>query len=77
MKSIHTLKDENLWNRLAQDDCETTRKLIVSALTRSHNLPVETGFPTAPVSMQWLQRRCQRRPRTSWNTTTDYVRRCC
>lgn len=55
VKSIHTLKDENLWNRLAQDDCETTRKLIVSALTRSHNLPVETGFPTAPVSMQWLQ----------------------
>jgi hypothetical protein len=33
-----------------------TRKLIVSALTRSHNLPVETGFPTDPTSIEWLQR---------------------
>lgn len=56
VKRIHALKGDNLWNRLHASDCETTRKLIVSALTRSHNLPVETGFPTAPVSMEWLQK---------------------
>ncbi len=55
VKQIHALKGENLWNRLAAADCQTTRKLIVSALTRSHNLPVKEGFPTAPVSMEWLQ----------------------
>lgn len=55
VKEVHALRGENLWNRLAMDDCETTRKLIVSALTRSHNLPVVTGFPTAPTSMEWLQ----------------------
>lgn len=56
VKQIHALRGEKLWNRLWEDDCETTRKLIVSALTRSHNLPVETGFPTAPVTMEWLQK---------------------
>ena len=55
VKQVHALKGANLWNRLASQDCETTCKLIVSALTRSHNLPVETGFPTAPVSMEWLK----------------------
>ena len=56
VKQIHALRGEKLWNRLWKDDCKTTRKLIVSALTRSHNLPVETGFPTAPVTMEWLQK---------------------
>ncbi|MGI9466034.1 MAG: twin-arginine translocation signal domain-containing protein, partial [Rubripirellula sp.] len=51
VKQIHALRDENLWKRLDAEDCKTTRKLIVSALTRSHNLPVKDGFPTAPVSM--------------------------
>ena len=55
VREVHALRGENLWNRLGNDDCETTRKLIVSALTRSHNLPVETGFPTDPISMEWLQ----------------------
>ena len=56
VSQIHALRGENLFNRLGKDDCETTRQLIVSALTRSHNLPVETGFPTDPVSMEWFQR---------------------
>ena len=55
VSQIHALRGENLFNRLSKDDCETTRQLIVSALTRSHNLPVETGFPTDPVSMEWFQ----------------------
>jgi hypothetical protein len=56
VKRIHALKGDNLWNRLANSDCEITRRLIVSALTRSHNLPVETGFPSERVTMDWLQR---------------------
>ena len=56
VKQIHALRGENLWKRLAEDDCQTTRQLIVAALTRSHTLPVKDGFPTAPVSMQWLQK---------------------
>jgi hypothetical protein len=56
VRQIHGLRGENLWNRLAKDDCETTRKLIVAALTRSHNLPVRSGYPTDPISFDWLQR---------------------
>jgi len=56
VKQVHALRGQNLWNRLAADDCQTTRKLIVSALTRSHNLPVKDGFPTEPTNMDWLQR---------------------
>jgi len=52
---IQALRGESLFERLAKDDCETTRRLIVSALSRSHNLPVETGYPTAPTSMEWFQ----------------------
>jgi len=55
VKQIHALRGDKLWNRLWENDCEVTRKLIVSALTRSHNLPVEGGFPSAPTSMEWLQ----------------------
>ncbi|NOZ39524.1 MAG: hypothetical protein GXP24_04780 [Planctomycetes bacterium] len=56
VKQIHALRGDKLWNRLWENDCEVTRKLIVSALTRSHNLPVEGGFPSAPTSMEWLQK---------------------
>jgi hypothetical protein len=30
--------------------------LIVAALCRSHNLPVEGGYPTDPVSYEWFRR---------------------
>lgn len=56
VKQIQALRGDNLWNRLWENDCETTRQLIVSALTRSHNLPVETGYPTDQISIEWLQR---------------------
>lgn len=55
VRQVHALKGDNLWRRLEQPDCEVTRKLIVSALTRSHNLPVEGGFPTEATSMQWFK----------------------
>ncbi|MEO2035637.1 MAG: hypothetical protein ABGZ35_26460 [Planctomycetaceae bacterium] len=55
VKQIHALRGENFWNRIWKDDCEDTRRLIVSALTRSHNLPVDTGFPSDATSLEWLQ----------------------
>ncbi len=55
VKQVLALRGDNLWNRLWKNDCEVTRRLIVSALNRSHNLPVMTGFPTDPTSMEWLQ----------------------
>ena len=62
---VHALRGQNLWNRLADNDSETTRKLIVAALTRSHNLPVETGFPSDRVNMEWF--------RNTMPDTTGYI----
>lgn len=56
IRQVHALQGPKLWDRLSAEDCEVTRGLIVAALTRSHNLPVETGFPTAPTSFDWLRR---------------------
>nr|WP_201723932.1 hypothetical protein [Rhodopirellula sp. SM50] len=55
VKRIHALRDANLWDRLASDDCRRTRQLVVAALTRSHNLPVEGGFPTDVPSIDWMR----------------------
>lgn len=56
VSSVQGLRGETLWSRLEQQDCQLTTKLILSALSRSHNLPVEGGFPTEPPSMAWLRR---------------------
>lgn len=53
IRSVHAMRDETLWNYLAGADREITRKLIVAALMRSHNLPVEGGFMTGPVTFEW------------------------
>ena len=55
IKSVHALRGDNLWQALAADDRANTRRLMVAALNRSHNLPVEGGFPTAPVTFEWAK----------------------
>jgi hypothetical protein len=55
IQSVQALKNEPLWSRLAEDDRKITRDLVVAALTRSHNLPVEGGYPTAPVTFDWAR----------------------
>jgi hypothetical protein len=55
IRQVHALRDEKLWARLNEPDCENTRKLIVAALTRSHTLPAEDGFPTDRVSFEWAR----------------------
>ncbi|MDP7633666.1 MAG: hypothetical protein QF402_12025 [Candidatus Latescibacteria bacterium] len=52
---VQALRGENVWARLRSEECRITRDLFVSALTRSHNLPVQGGYPTQPVSLEWAQ----------------------
>jgi hypothetical protein len=51
--SVTALQGDAVWAEMDKSTREDTRKLFVAALTRSHNLPVEGGFPTAPVSYEW------------------------
>ena len=55
IRSVHALKGPPLWEALAVPDREATRRLVVAALTRSHNLPVDGGYPTAPVTFDWAR----------------------
>jgi hypothetical protein len=54
--SVHAVRGEKMWEMLAQENREITQKLVVAALTRSHNLPVEGGYPTDPVTFDWARR---------------------
>jgi hypothetical protein len=56
VRQVQALKGEALWQALAADDRDSTRKLMVAALNRSHNLPVETGYPTDAVTLDWARR---------------------
>lgn len=53
--SIHALRGAKLWEALATPDREVTRQLIVAALCRSHNLPVQGGYPTDRVTFEWAR----------------------
>jgi hypothetical protein len=53
---VAALRGENLWQTLRMEKYKDTRRLIAAALTRSHNLPVDTGYPTAPVSVEWAEK---------------------
>lgn len=56
VRSVHALRGPRMWEALDATDRNITRKLAVSALTRSHNLPVEGGFPTAAVTYEWAKK---------------------
>jgi hypothetical protein len=56
ISSVHALKGDALWSMLESDDRKITRDLFVAALTRSHNLPVEGGFPTGKVTYAWAKK---------------------
>jgi hypothetical protein len=55
IRSVHALRGEPLWAMLDGDNRRVTRDLIVAALCRSHNLPVEGGFPTDRVTYEWAR----------------------
>lgn len=56
IRSVHAVRDEKVWEMLANSDRETTRRLVVSALTRSHNLPVEGGYYTDVITFDWARK---------------------
>jgi hypothetical protein len=55
VRTVHALRGQDFWNHLDREDCEVTRRLVVAALTRSHNLPVQTGYPSEPVTYAWAK----------------------
>jgi hypothetical protein len=55
IESVHAVRDEKLWEMLATPDREVTRRLMVAALCCSHNLPVQGGYPTDPVTFEWAR----------------------
>ncbi len=54
VKSVLALRGDQMWDRAAQR--ETTKRLLVSALSRSHTLPVNEGYQTEAVSFEWARR---------------------
>lgn len=54
VRSVLAVTDDEVWKLL--DEREDTRALFVSALCRSHSLPVETGYPTEKVTFSWARR---------------------
>jgi hypothetical protein len=53
--SVRAAKGEQLWTLLQAPQRMHTRDLFMSALNRSHNLPVDNGYPTAPVTFEWAR----------------------
>lgn len=53
---VLALKGPAMWNALEAGDREATRRLMVAALNRSHNLPVETGYPSDAVTFEWAKK---------------------
>jgi hypothetical protein len=53
ISKVQALRGAAVWDHLSSH--ETTQKLLVAALSRSHTLPVVEGYPTAPVSLDWAR----------------------
>ncbi len=56
IKSVEAARGDKLWGLLEAPASENTRRLFVAALNRSHNLPVDNGYPTAPVTYEWAKK---------------------
>ncbi len=54
IKTVHALQGPAMWEKLAGRNA--TRRLFVAALSRSHNLPVEGGYPTDRVTFDWARK---------------------
>lgn len=50
---VQALRGEALWDRIEQS--ETTSRLFLAALCRSHTLPVANGYPVDPPSIPWAR----------------------
>ena len=56
IRSVHAVRGAPMWEMLAKPEREATRQLMVSALTRSHNLPVEGGYYINRITFDWARR---------------------
>ncbi len=54
IRRVTGLEGDALWNRVGER--ESTRRLAVAALSRSHNLPCQDGYPTDPVTFDWARK---------------------
>jgi hypothetical protein len=54
--SVHAVRGPKLWEMLSSPDREVTRRLMVAALCRSHNLPVQDGYPTDRITFDWARK---------------------
>jgi hypothetical protein len=55
IRSVQALRGAKLWEALAAPERDVTRRLMVAALCRSHNLPVQTGYPTDRITFEWAR----------------------
>jgi hypothetical protein len=53
IRGVQVLRGTRLWSHL--DGLETTKRLLISALSRSHNLPVKDGYTTGPITLDWAR----------------------
>ena len=53
IRSVQALRGDKMWDHVAGR--ETTQRLLVAALTRSHNLPELNGYPTDCVTFDWAR----------------------
>jgi hypothetical protein len=53
IQRVVALRGAALWEHAAKR--AETQRLLVAALTRSHNLPVKDGYPTEPVTFEWAR----------------------
>ncbi len=51
--SVLAQRGPKAWQTM--DQRPDTQRLLVSALARSHNLPVVNGFPTGPITYEWAR----------------------
>lgn len=56
IRNVHAMSGDRMWNYLAGPERKNTRKLLVAALTRSHNLPVEGGYYTDQITVAWARK---------------------
>ena len=50
------VSDDDYWKDLSRRVESQTQRLLVAALSRSHNLPVKDGYPTDAVTFDWARR---------------------
>jgi len=54
IRRVLALRGEKMWDYAAKRD--TTVRLLVAALTRSHNLPVRDGYVTDAITFDWARK---------------------